>query len=205
MSGRKRFGLLLMTMVSLAGAVASSASAVTWDPLNTNVGPATGVLTLTTNGAGGGSITCSYGSYLVARSASPSVANTTNSAGASAGPTWSGCSNTISAALRTCVTSSSSWLLSATATSLVTMSNINMVIDLRSPGTATCNPPTGTVICRMVISSASVSSLNWTNGPPSTLTMNSASSFAMVQTGICNGATRAVLSGSVRVPTATIR
>jgi hypothetical protein len=193
----KVFGLALLAALSLTAMASATAGAVTWNPQNTNTGPGTGTLTLTTNGAGSPSVTCSVANTYAL--ASGAVATTTNAAGTAAGPGWTGCSNTISASLRTCVSSSSAWTLTAASTTAVNVTNGNAVIELRSPGTATCS--TGTVICRITAASVTVNTNAWSNATHA-LTANSSTSFPITESGICDGGTRGTMAGTVTFPSA---
>lgn len=188
----KKFGTAVVAVLSLAAMVgASSASALTWSPLNTNSGPASGVLTLTTNR--GASVRCTYGSNAIARGTAPqTLAQTSNSAGTVAPPTWSSCSNSISPLVSTTVRSSSAWNLIATSTTTVDVTNGNAVISIGG-------------VCTITATAVTVRGNGWVNGPPARLTANSAASFPISESGfLCDGGTTATMSGSVSISSGTI-
>jgi hypothetical protein len=171
---------LLALMAAALSVSAATASAVTWRPQGTPVA-LTGTVTLTTNT--GASVTCSE-----------SLTLTATGADAVGTPVWTSCTNTISAGLTTCVTSTTSVRKRATSTTTVTITSINRRIRLVS---GTC--ASGSTICSMTESNVTITS-NSFNNATNTMTYNSSVRYSLTQTGLCDGATSGSQSGTLRGP-----
>lgn len=183
MRSMKKFGTAVAAAsMAMALVGASSASAATWDPQNTVV-HGHGVLTLNA----GASVTCTVTTNV---KATGDRATTTNAAGADAGPTFSGCTNSLGLSPTT-VTSSSAWVATATSTSSVDVTNGNAVINIGG-------------VCTVTASNVSVPNNAWSNATH-TLTPNSGVSFPLTRSGFCLGVNATgTMSGSITFPAASI-
>lgn len=158
--------------------LASSASAVSWDPQGTVV-HGHGNLQLTSSSAW---VTCTV---TVNTKATGANFTTTDAAGNGAGPTFSGCHNNIGIT-PTHVTANGDWSGTATSTTAVSVT-----------GAATINIGNGACV---ITAAASVPNNTWSNATH-TLTASSATSFGITRHGFCplTGST-ATMSGPVAFP-----
>jgi hypothetical protein len=181
----KKLGSVGTAVLALTAALAASASGANWDPQGVVLhGHGTG-LTLTTNT--GASVVCTI---TVNVKATGDLAQTTDGAGNLAGPTFSGCTNSLGITPTT-VTSNMTWNITATSTTVADVSTGNAVISI------------GGGICTITASNVSVPGNTWSN-TTAALTANSASNFAISESGLCDGGTTGHMSGSVTVPGASI-
>jgi len=165
-------------------------AAVSWHPTDTNE-PVTAKTNIVFTDNRGNTVTCTStnGSNALAPSSNPSVAHTTNSSGTAAGPVFSGCSNSFGLS-GTSVTCSNSWNATARTSTSVDISNVACNISL---GGGICVIHAGTST-----SPVTVTGNGW-NNTTSQLTANSNSSFAVSESGFCDGATSATESGTVQI------
>lgn len=174
----------------LAGPLTAQAAGCTWSPQNT-IEAARLVNNLVFEDSKGNTITCTSVSFsLVApTNGDASVAHTVDSSGNPAGPVFSGCTNTVTGGTTT-VTCSQSWYFTAQNTTTVTLSN------------AACTISTGGGICQILAGTSTnpltVTGNTWSN-TRSQLTFNSMATFSISESGVCDGATSASLSGSLQV------
>lgn len=168
----------------MGGGHATALASVGWTPTNTVV-QVTGSISLRDNV--GNTYSCSSMSngttntYIEAPSSNPSVAHTVNQAGSAAPPVFGGCGS------GTALTSSTSWNLAIVTTTDVDASNVTLKVNLNS-GICVISAGSST-------SPVSIPGNTWSNANH-TLTWNSASSFPISESGLCDGGTSATLSGT---------
>ena len=186
----KLLGLSAVAALALTAFVGvSSAFAVQWNPQNT-VEPASlasGSSLVMTNNKGN-TITCTgvSSNVLAPIGGNAAVAGTVNSSGASAPPSFSGCSSNLGSAT---VTGSGQWLFTATSTTSVDASHASATIKIAGG------------LCTITVSNASAAGNTWNNSTHQ-LTLNNGASFPISESGFCDGATSAHQSGTLQMPSA---
>lgn len=175
--------------IGTAAADATSAQAVQWNPQNKAEATtlASGSKLIITDNMGN-NVTCSVvaTNMLAPVGGNPAVAGTVDSAGNPAPPQISNCTNTLIPTATTTVTASGQWLATATSTTSVDVSQASAIVDIG-----------GT--CKATVSNVTVPGNTWDNKTHQ-MKANSASSFPMSESGLCDGSTSATLSGTLQLP-----
>jgi hypothetical protein len=186
----KLLGLAAVTAVALTAFVGvSSAFAVAWSPQNT-VEPASlasgSSLVLTNNK--GNTVTCNTVTSSVEApiGGNAAVAGTVNSSGAATPPSFTNCSSNLGSAS---VSASGQWLFTATSATSVDASHASSSVSIAGG------------ICHITVSNAAVAGNTWSNTSHQ-LALNSGASFPISESGFCDGATSAKMSGTLQLPTA---
>jgi hypothetical protein len=186
----KMFGLAVLAALGLTAMLGvGMASAANFDPANKTV-HAHGTLTLTTNV--GSAVTCNFTTFLTSPGNDHAV--TVDATNMAAGPSFSGCTNTISSGLSTSVVATpgttGAWTLTATSTSTINVTNGGATINIGG-------------ICTITAMGVSVPNNAW-NETTHVLTPNNGVTFPISESGFCDGATTGRMSGSVIATGATI-
>lgn len=185
--GRLGMALAIAAVVLASGLVDAAASG-TWSPQNA-VGKGSGTMTLTDNKNNWAR--CQVSFYLEApTSGNASVAHTTDVNGNAGPPTFSSCTSNLSTV--TSATCSTPWDFTAVSTTSVDMSNMTCTYDLQTIGT-----------CTIGYTNVSLPNNTWNNSTGQ-LTINSADSFPISESGVCDGATSAAYSGVLTITGLTI-
>lgn len=178
----------VVTIVLGFGNAAAQAATVSWQPQNT-VEAATlaagSKLVLTDNA--GNTITCTTVSANVKApiSGNPAVAGTVNSSGTAAAPSITSCSSNLGSAS---VTASGQWLFSASSTTTVDASQASATARVAG-------------LCTITVTNAAIANNTWSNSTHQA-TINSSVANPIKESGLCDGATSAKLSGVLQLPTA---
>lgn len=172
-----------------AGNVSAHAATVQWNPQNTVVSAtlASGSSLVMTDNRGA-RVTCTTVTSNVKApiGGNAAVAGTVNTSGTAAPPSITSCTNTVFPSASTTVTASGQWLFTATSASAVNASQASSVVSIGG-------------LCRITVSNAAIASNAW-NNTTHQLALNSGASFPISESGFCDGATSATISGTLQLP-----
>jgi hypothetical protein len=167
----------------LVALLPAGATAANWDPVNTVVD---GQGTLTIGTSSSLSIMCT--ATIRAKSTGGDVLQTVNAAGTAAPPTFSDCTDTVFGA--TTVTASTPWSATATSTTAVDLTNLNVDFNTLNGS------------CTLSWDNVSLANNVWSN-TGHTLTFNSSTSFPVTSSVFCPSVSTMTISGTVNFPATT--
>jgi VCBS repeat-containing protein len=184
---RMLIGVFAVVTIALGfGNAAAQAATVTWHPQSTieSAGLGAGSKLVLTDNAGN-TVTCTTVSANVEApiSGNAAVAGTVNSSGTAAPPSITSCSSNLGSAS---VTASGQWLFTATSATTVDASQASATARVAG-------------LCTITVSNAAIANNTW-NNTTHQATINSSVSTPISESGLCDGATSATLSGVLQLP-----